>query len=144
MDFVEDIALGLSAGVAYGVVGLVLIIIGYRVLDWLIPGDIGKLIAADKRNDVAIVVGCSIISLGLIVSVAIITAGNDYLKGLVEATGFGLIGVILQGVGFTLANKALPVHLGDALSDDSEDYGIAVVVGAMMIAVGGIVAAAIS
>ncbi|MBA2644710.1 MAG: DUF350 domain-containing protein, partial [Solirubrobacterales bacterium] len=37
MEFINDLALDLVAGLAYGVVGIALMLIGYKVIDLLTP-----------------------------------------------------------------------------------------------------------
>ncbi len=144
MEFINDLAFDLVAGLAYGVVGIVLMLIGYRLIDLLIPGDLGELLVTHRRRDAGLIVAASTLGVGLIVAVAILASGGDLLRGLAEAAGFGLIGIALMGVAFVAIDRVTPGSLGQVVSDEHEDPALAYVIAAFVLAVAGIIAAAIS
>lgn len=144
MEFINDLAFDLVAGLAYGVVGIVLMLIGYKVIDFLTPADLGDLLVTHRRRDAGLIVGASTLGIGLIVSVAILTSGGDLVRGLAESAGFGVIGIALMGVAFVAVDRVTPGSLGQIMSDEHEDRALAYVIAAFVLAVAGIIAAAIS
>lgn len=144
MEFINDLAFDLVAGLAYGVVGIALMLVGYKVIDLLTPGDLGDMLVTHRRRDAGLIVGASTLGIGLIVSVAILTSGGDLVRGLAESAGFGAIGIALMGVAFVAVDKITPGSLGQIVSDEHEDRALAYVIAAFLLAVAGIIAAAIS
>ncbi|MGE5404300.1 MAG: DUF350 domain-containing protein [Candidatus Saccharibacteria bacterium] len=60
----------LAASVIYGLLGILLMGIGYRVIDWFIPADLNKGIE-DGNMSAGIVVAGAFIAIGAIVAMAI-------------------------------------------------------------------------
>ena len=144
MEFINDLAFDLVAGLAYGVVGIALMLIGYKVIDLLTPADLGDLLVTHRRRDAGLIVGASTLGIGLIVSVAILSSGGDLTRGLAESAGFGAIGIALMGVALVAIDRITPGSLGQIVSDEHEDRALAYVISAFVLAVAGIIAAAIS
>ena len=68
----ENFAQNLIAATVFGLLGLVLILFGYKLFDWITPGIKVEQEIADKQNTaVAIVVGAVIVGVGIVVSRAI-------------------------------------------------------------------------
>src|SRR5919112_15441 len=82
MEFLNDLAFDLVAGLAYGVVGLVLMIVGYKVVDLLTPQDLGSLLVTRRRRDAGVIVGAAMLGIGLIVSAAILASAGDHAPSL--------------------------------------------------------------
>jgi uncharacterized membrane protein YjfL (UPF0719 family) len=143
VDFLNDLAFDLLAGLAYGAVGLVLLAAGYVAIDLLTPGRLSDLIYRDRNWNAAAVVSSGLIAIATIVVTAILTSHDDLDKGLVYAGSFGLLGVILLVVSFLVVDKFTPGDLGDLVCDQNRHPAVVVTV-ANHIAVGAIVAAAIS
>ena len=83
MDFLNDLAFDLLAGLAYGAVGLVLLAAGYVAIDLLTPGRLGDLIYRDRNWNAAAVLSSGLIAIATIVVTAILTSHDDLDKGLV-------------------------------------------------------------
>jgi uncharacterized membrane protein YjfL (UPF0719 family) len=143
VDFLNDLAFDLLAGLAYGAVGLVLLAAGYVAIDLLTPGRLGDLIYQDRNWNAAAVVASGLIAIATIVVTAILTSHDDLDKGLVYAGSFGLLGVILLVISFLVVDKFTPGDLGELVCDQNRHPAVVVTV-ANHIAVGAIVAAAIS
>jgi uncharacterized membrane protein YjfL (UPF0719 family) len=71
MSLFESLEKGLLETVIFAILGIVFCIIGYKVVDWLIPGDMGKQIADDKNVAIAIVAASMILGICIIVAAAI-------------------------------------------------------------------------
>jgi hypothetical protein len=143
VDFLNDLAFDLLAGLAYGAIGLLLLAAGYIAIDVLTPGRLSDLIYRDRNWNAAAVVASGLIAIATIVVTAIITSHDDLDQGLAYAGSFGILGVILLVVSFLVVDKFTPGDLG-ALVCDHDRHPAVVVTVANHIAVGAIVAAAIS
>lgn len=144
MDFAQDLAYDVLAGFLYGLVGLVLQLIGFWVLDLLTPGKLGHMLVHDRRRDIGIVVAAAMLAVGAIVTSAILASEGDLSHGLAETAGFGAIGILLLGMAFAAIDKITPGSLGHILTDEHEDPAMAYVTGASLLGIGAIIAAAIS
>ncbi len=144
MDFLSDLGHDLVAGLLYGGVGLVLMGLGFALIDMLTPGKLADILCTARRKDAGIIVGAAMLGIGLIVTIAIITAAGDLSHGLAESAGFGLVGIVLMGVAFVAIDRITPGSLGEIIADEHEDPAVAYVTAATLLGVAGIIAAAIS
>lgn len=72
IQFILDSLLkGILGTILYSILGIVMCIIGYKVIDWLIPGKLGKQIGEDRNMAVAIVAGAMILGICIIIAAAI-------------------------------------------------------------------------
>lgn len=138
-----DLLAGLGSGLVFAVIGLVLMALGYRVVDTLTPGNLGDLVYVQRNRNAALLVSSGALAVGAIVTTAIATSADDFLLGVVEAAGYGLLGVLLLGLAFLLVDALTPGKLGEIVTDDVPHPAVYVSV-ATHIAVGAIVAAAIA
>ncbi len=141
---IQDLGYDMLASFLYGLVGIALMMVGFMLIDLLTPGKLGDLIVRHRRRDVGIVVASVMLAIGAIITSAILQSEGDLDRGLAETAGVGLVGIGLMGVAFTAVDKVTPGKLGDILTDEHEDPAVAYVVGAALLAVGVIIAAAIS
>jgi uncharacterized membrane protein YjfL (UPF0719 family) len=143
MDYWQDLATQLAAGLLYGVVGIALLALGYRMIDLLTPGHLGRQLCEDRNRNAGVITSAAMLAIGIIVTSAIISSDGDLAKGLGQSAGFGLVGIALLGVAFVVVDLLTPGKLGDILMGD-EHEPMVYVTGAALLSVGGIVAAAIS
>ncbi len=139
----SDLGSELAAGLLYGVVGIVLLVLGYLMIDVLTPGHLGRQLCEDRNRNAGVIVAAALLAVGIIVTSAIIASDGDVEKGLGQSAGFGLIGIVLLGVAFVAIDLMTPGKLGEILMGD-EHEPMVFVTSAALLAVGGIVAAAIS
>ncbi len=143
MDYWTTLFEELAAGLLYGLVGIVLLVIGFFVIDLLTPGKLGRLLCEDRNRNAGVLVASGLLAIGLIVTSAILASEGDLAKGLGQAFGFGLVGILLLGVAFTIIDLITPGKLGDIVTGDTHEPMV-YVTAASLVSVGGIVAAAIS
>lgn len=143
MDELRDLAEGMLSGVGYAVVGMLLLAVGYKVLDALLPGDLGVLIYTERNTNAALVVASTLLAVGAIVTTAIVTSDDELARGLGNAAGYGLLGVVMLAASFILADRLTPGSLGVICTDTNRHPAVYVTV-ASHLAVGAIIAAAIS
>jgi uncharacterized membrane protein YjfL (UPF0719 family) len=143
VDFLNDLAFDLLAGLAYGALGLVLLALGYIAIDLLTPGRLTDLIYRERNWNAAAVVASGLVAIATINVTAIITSHDDLDKGLVYAGTFGLVGIVLLAISFVVVDKFTPGELGEIVCSPERHPAVVVTV-ANHVAVGAIVAAAIS
>lgn len=142
-DTVNDLLNGLGAGAAYSVVGLLVLIAGFVAVDLATPGDLRKQIWNDRNKDLTAVLASGLAANTMTVVVAILSSNDDLGKGLLDAAGYGLLGVILIGVVFRVVDLLTPGDLGAMVAHDDHHPAVWITV-VTHIAVGAVVAASIS
>jgi uncharacterized membrane protein YjfL (UPF0719 family) len=96
---------------AYSGVGLVVLVVGFIVLDLLTPGKLGQLVM-EGNPGAGLLAATGLASLGLILYFAIHFTGAGW-NGLDDAAIFGLVGVLVQAIGFTILDLLIPGKLAD-------------------------------
>ncbi len=139
MDLLESVGYAL----AYAVVGIVVLGVGYTVLDLLTPGHLGRHIMEGSLN-AAVVTASGILGLGLIVWTTIWHHGDAAFG---EALGwtivFGLLGVAIQAVAFRLLDLVMPDDLA-ATAMEKSFHPASLVAAATQISVSLVVVASIA
>jgi len=128
---------------AYAGVGLVLMALGYLLVDLVTPGKLHELIWAQRNRNATVLLASNLFAVGTIVVAAIAAGENSFVTGLVGTAGYGLLGLLVMAVSFVLLDAVTPGHLGDILVD-REPHPAVWVSATIHVATGAIVAAAIS
>lgn len=139
MDYFVDLA----SGLLYGALGIALMMLGYVVIDLLTPGHLGRILLEDRNRDAGIIVSAGLGAVGIIVTVAIWNAEGDLGEGLAQAAGYGVVGIVLMGAAYKVIDIVTPGHLGQLVMGE-DHHPISYSIGAALLAVGAILAAAIS
>lgn len=71
LNLLESLEKGLIETLIFAILGIAFCVIGYKVVDWLIPGDMGKQISEDKNMAIAIVAASMILGICIIIAAAI-------------------------------------------------------------------------
>ena len=144
MQYWEDLGVDLASGLLYGLVGIALLALGFFVIDLLTPGKLGRQLAEDRNRNAGIVVASGMLAIGIIVTSAIVASEGSLAKGLGQSAGFGLVGIVLLGIAFTVIDVITPGKLGESVMGEEGHEPMVFVTAAALLSVGGIVAAAIS
>lgn len=144
MDYWDTLLDDLAAGLLYGLVGIALLALGYFMIDLLTPGKLGRQLAEDRNRNAGIIVSSGLLSIGIIVTSAIIASEGSLVEGLGQAGGFGIVGIGLLGVAFMVIDAITPGKLGVSVMGEDGHEPMVFVTSAALLSVGGIVAAAIS
>src|SRR5687767_10618037 len=115
MDYLEDLVTDMGIALLFGLVGVVLLVIGYRVIDLLTPGNLGRQLCEDRNRNAGVIVASGVLSIGIIVTSAIVASDGDLGKGLGQSAGFGLVGILLLAVAFIAIDLITPGKLGDVV-----------------------------
>lgn len=140
---IGDLLTELAQILAWGVVGIVLLGVGYLVVDLLTPGNLGQLIYEQHNVNTAVVLGSGLLALGAIVTTSIVTSFDGFADGIVSALGFGVVGIVLLALSFLVSDRITPGDLGEIVTRP-EPNPAAWVVATNHIALGAILSAAIS
>lgn len=62
---------GLLLSVIYGLVGILLLMIGYKIFEWITPFSVNDALSKDQNRAVGIVVGAIFIGIAIIVAAAL-------------------------------------------------------------------------
>ena len=108
--------IGLAA--AYGGVGLIMLVIGGIVIDVLIPGKLREQIWVERNLNGAIFLSSAIFALAFIVVIAIRSASDDLVVGLVDTAAYSLFGIFMFSITFLVIDVLTPGKLGDTIIED--------------------------
>ena len=129
--------------VAYTAVGLVLLAVGYLVLDLITPGHLGRHIYQDRSISAGIVLAAGFLAQGAIIFTTIWTnADAGFGDALLYTVVFGLLGVLLQAVAFVALDLLTPGKMG-ALVTEVGFHPAALVSAAAQLSVAAIIVASI-
>jgi uncharacterized membrane protein YjfL (UPF0719 family) len=134
---------GLGRTFSYLAIAVVLLAVGFHVLDMLTPGKLADVIMAQRNRNAARVASATMLSLAIVIATAVVTTNDDFAYGLVSTAIFGVVGVVLQAVVYVLLDLLTPGKLGDVVCDPQDHPG-SWVLAASLLASGVIVAACIS
>ncbi|MBM0260721.1 MULTISPECIES: DUF350 domain-containing protein [unclassified Micromonospora] len=139
----QNLVTDLLVTLAYGVVGVVLMAVGYVLVDVATPGKLHELIWTERNRNAALLLASNLAGVGVIVVAAIAASADDFVLGLVGAAAYGLLGLVIMAGAFLLLDAATPGRLGELLVDP-EPHPAVWVSAVVHLATGAIIAAAIS
>ncbi|GAA3725375.1 DUF350 domain-containing protein [Salinactinospora qingdaonensis] len=140
---VADLLFNIGASLAYGIVGTILMALGYVVVDLLTPGKLHELIWTQRNRNATLVVAANTIGVAIIVAMAIFASENGLAMGLISTAAYGLVGLVLMAVSFFILDMLTPGKLGAVIAE-AEPHPAIWVNASAHIAVALVVAAAIS
>lgn len=133
---------GLVSTLAFAGVGVLLLVLGFFVVDLITPGKLAQHVFVDHRRDASLVLAASQLALGLVTATAIWQADGNTWDNLLGSMAYGVLGVGLLAVAFVVLDLITPGKLGELITDDKDDPAVWVAV-SMQLAVGLIVAASL-
>jgi len=139
---VQHLVTDLLVTLAYGAVGVVLMAIGYVLVDLATPGKLHELIWTERNRNAALLLSSNLLGVGTIVVAAIVASDDDFTLGLVGAAAYGILGLVIMAAAFVLLDVATPGKLGELLVDP-EPHPAVWVSATVHLATGAIIAAAI-
>lgn len=134
---------GVVAVVLYFAVGVVVLIAGFLMVDVLTPGNLRELVFIHKRPNAVVLASAMYIALAIVIISAIASSYSQLGQGLVGVAVYGLVGVLLQGGALLILQIAVPGKFREHV-DEPELHPAAFATATMLVAVGGVIAAAIS
>lgn len=140
--FGTNLVRGIGAILLYGVVGLLLMFIGFYAIDLTTPGKLSRLVQRGLPNAV-IVTASGLLSMAFIVVVAIFNSASDLTEGLITSLVYGFLGIIVQVLAVRLLEWAIRINVGRTIEQE-RFQPVSLVVAAAHLALGLVVAVAIS
>ncbi|GLY22579.1 hypothetical protein CA850_15295 [Micromonospora echinospora] len=139
----QTLVTDLLVTLAYGVVGVVLMGIGYVLVDVATPGRLNELIWTQRNRNAALLLASNLAGVGITVVAAIVASEDDFVLGIVGAASYGILGLVIMAAAFVLLDVATPGKLGEILVDP-QPHPAVWVSSVIHLATGAIIAAAIS
>ncbi|MGV0741988.1 DUF350 domain-containing protein [Mycolicibacterium sp. XJ870] len=139
----ESLAQNVVAAILYFVVGVVVLVAGFGMVDLLTPGNLRHLVFVEHRPNAVAVASGMYAALALVVSTAIIASSNELGQGLVDAAVYGIVGVALQGIALIVLEFVVPGRFRDLITAERL-HPASVATAVILVAVGGVNAAALS
>jgi uncharacterized membrane protein YjfL (UPF0719 family) len=134
---------GALATILYFLVGTAVLILGFVVVDVLTPGKLRQLVFIDRRPNAVMLACANYIALAAVIISAITNSYSKLGQGLVGVAVYGLIGVVLQGVAILSMHFVIPGDFHEHI-DEPDLHPAAFATAVMLLAVGGVTAAALS
>ncbi|WP_089154728.1 DUF350 domain-containing protein [Micromonospora sp. NBS 11-29] len=139
----QHLVTDLLVTLAYGVVGVVLMAVGYLLVDLATPGKLHELIWAERNRNATVLLASNLLGVGTVVVAAIVASDDDFMLGLVGSAAYGFLGLVIMAAAFVLLDAATPGKLGELLVDP-EPHPAVWISATVHLATGAIIAAAIS
>jgi uncharacterized membrane protein YjfL (UPF0719 family) len=139
---VSDVFGEVGIAATYGLVGLVLMAVGFALIDVLTPGNLREQVWVERNRNAAVLAASNLLGVGIIVATAIAASDGNWAQGLLSTAAYGLLGLVLMGLSFIVLDAVTPGKLGAILVDEVPHPAV-YVNGAAHIAVSAIVAVAI-
>ncbi|WP_204017356.1 DUF350 domain-containing protein [Sphaerimonospora thailandensis] len=92
----EVLGNGALAIMAYAILGVLLLVAGFYVVDLATPGRLSKVIRTDRNPNATVVAASGVAGVGLIVAASIWSSGGALREGLLVTLVFGLVGIAAQ------------------------------------------------
>lgn len=140
--FGESVWWGVRAIGGYAALGLVLLVVGFYILDFVTPGNLGKIIRHERNPNAGLVAAAGTFGIGLIVAASILGSGGSLVEGLLATAAFGFTGVVAQVVAVLVFDKVIGIDVGGVIAE-AKLSPAAVLLGAAHVAIGLITAAAV-
>lgn len=138
-----DLMSALGYGAVYGLVGTLVLIGSWFVLDLLTPGRLGQHLHGS--HSAALVAATWVVTQGAVVATAIWTnADSSFGSALLWTVVFGAVGVLLQTAAWLLVDRVTPGALGEEICAPGPTSPLAKVSAGVMVAVALVVVASIA
>ena len=134
---------GALATILYFLVGTAVLVLGFFVVDILTPGKLRQLVFIDRRPNAVMLACANYIALAAVIISAITNSYSQLCQGLVGVAVYGLMGVVLQGIAILSMHFVIPGDFHEHI-DEPELHPAAFATAVMLLAVGGVTAAALS
>jgi uncharacterized membrane protein YjfL (UPF0719 family) len=139
----NPIVKGVVAAILYFVVGTAVLFTGFVVVDVLTPGKLRQLVFVDRRPNAVVLATANYVALAAVIITAIVTSYSQLGQGLIGVAVYGLVGVVLQGVALLSLHLVIPGDFHEHVDEPTLHPG-AFATAAILLAVGGVTAAALS
>ncbi|MBX6383381.1 MAG: DUF350 domain-containing protein [Microbispora sp.] len=113
----DVLAHGALAIVAYAVLGVLLLVTGFYVVDLATPGRLSKIIRTDRNPNATMLAVSSVAGVGLVVAASIWSSGGTLQDGLLATLVFGLVGIAVQTLGMVAFDKVAGISVRELVRE---------------------------
>ncbi|MDH2428274.1 DUF350 domain-containing protein [Sphaerisporangium sp. TRM90804] len=138
----EALGRGALAIVAYAIVGVLLLVVGFYMTDLAVPGRLSKVIRVERNPNATLLTASSLVAIALIVSASIWSSGGLLQEGLLATLVFGLVGIAMQTLGTMAFDRVAGISVRE-LVHEATLQPAAVLLGVTHLSIGLITAAAV-
>ncbi|WP_159941500.1 MULTISPECIES: DUF350 domain-containing protein [unclassified Nocardiopsis] len=141
----NEILFNSLAALAYGGVGIAVLVVGYLLTDLLTPGKLHQLIWEERNRNAVLLVSANTLGSAVVVTSAILSSDSEIGlgAGLLSTAVYGLIGLAVMALSFLLIDAITPAKIARMISD-SEPHPATWVSASAHIAIAVVVAAALT
>jgi len=129
--------------VLYFLVGIMVLVAGFVMVDVLTPGKLRRQVFVDRRPNAVVITSAMDLSLALVIIAAIRASADQLGQGLLDTLVYGLVGVALQGLALVILEAVVPGRFRGFIEAE-EFHPASVAAAVVLLAVGGINAVALS
>jgi uncharacterized membrane protein YjfL (UPF0719 family) len=131
------------SSVLYFLVGIVVLLAGFLMVDVLTPGKLRRHVFFERRPNAVVITSAMDVSLALIIIAAIRASSDQLGQGLLDTLVYGLVGVVLQGIALAILEAAVPGRFRGFINAE-EFHPASIAAAVVLLAVGGINAVALT
>ncbi|WP_240506724.1 DUF350 domain-containing protein [Thermoactinospora rubra] len=117
MTLLETLARGAGAIAAYAAVGVILLIVGFYVIDLAIPGRLSSIIKTERNPNATLLTSSGLAAIGLIVAASIWASGGRLAEGLTATAVFGLVGIAVQTVAMLVFDRLVGISVRELVKE---------------------------
>ncbi|MFI6504386.1 DUF350 domain-containing protein [Nonomuraea typhae] len=117
MTLLETLARGAGYIASYAALGVILMIIGFYVIDLAIPGKLSQIIKTDRNPNATLLTTSGLAAVGLIVTASIWASGGALLDGLAQTAVFGLVGIAVQTVAMLVFDRIVGISVRELVKE---------------------------
>ncbi|MED7922614.1 DUF350 domain-containing protein [Nonomuraea sp. LP-02] len=117
MTLLETLARGSGAVASYAAVGVLLMIVGFYVIDWATPGKLSEIIRTERNPNATLLASSAMAAVGLIVAASIWASGGRLAEGLAGTAVFGLVGIVVQTVAMLVFDRIVGISVRDLVQE---------------------------
>jgi uncharacterized membrane protein YjfL (UPF0719 family) len=116
-SIVDVLTHGALAILAYAILGVLLLVAGFYVIDLATPGRLSKIIRADRNPNATVLAASSVAGVGLVVAASIWSSGGALREGLLATLVFGLVGIAVQTLGMVAFDKVAGISVRELVRE---------------------------
>jgi uncharacterized membrane protein YjfL (UPF0719 family) len=116
----NEILFNALEALAYGGVGIVILVLGYLLTDLLTPGKLHELIWVNRNRNAVLLVSANTLGSAIVVTSAILSSESEIGlgAGLLSTAVYGLIGLGVMALSFVLIDLLVPAKIAQMISND--------------------------
>jgi uncharacterized membrane protein YjfL (UPF0719 family) len=113
----EILVRGAGAIASYAAVGVILLIVGFYVIDLATPGRLSEVIRTERNPNATLLAASAMAAIGLIVAASIWSSGGRLAEGLAGTAVFGLVGIVVQTLAMLLFDRVVGISVRDLVKE---------------------------